>query len=147
MLTCVHVDLCACWMVTSNSILQVGCFCLSEAACGSDAFALRASAKKDGDYYILNGEKMWITSAEHAGIFLVMANADFSKVCPTMIKSVPSSLLSPSFVTGQGYKGITCFLVERDTPGLSLGKKEDKLGIRASSTCPVVLDNVKVNVQ
>jgi short/branched chain acyl-CoA dehydrogenase len=102
---------------------DVGCFCLSEASCGSDAFALKASAKKDGDYFILNGEKLWITNAEHAGVFLVMANADFSK----------------------GYKGITCFVLDRDTPGLSIGKKEDKLGIRASSTCPVLLDNVKAH--
>lgn len=101
----------------------VGSYCLSEASCGADAFALKTSAKKDGDYWILNGQKMWITNAEHAGVFIVMANIDFSK----------------------GYKGITTFVVDRDTPGLTIGKKEDKLGIRASSTCPVFLENVKVH--
>lgn len=100
----------------------VGCFCLSEESSGSDAFALKASAKEDGDSYILNGNKMWITNSGQAGIFLVMANLDPSK----------------------GYKGITCFIVEKDMPGLSLGKKEDKLGIRASSTHTVQLDNVRV---
>lgn len=58
----------------------MGCFCLSEPSCGSDAFALQTSAKKEGEFYILNGEKSWITNAEHAGVFLVMANTDFSKV-------------------------------------------------------------------
>lgn len=60
--------------------LQLGSYCLSEASCGADAFALRTSAKKDGEYWILNGEKMWITNAEHAGVFMVMANIDFDKV-------------------------------------------------------------------
>lgn len=101
---------------------MVGSFCLSEADSGSDAFAMRAAAVRQNDYFILNGTKIWITNAEHAGVFLVMANAN-----PTA-----------------GYKGITTFLVDRDTEGLSIGKKEDKLGIRASSTCPVHLDNVKV---
>lgn len=101
---------------------MVGSFCLSEADSGSDAFAMRAAAVKQKDYFILNGTKIWITNAEHAGVFLVMANAN-----PTA-----------------GYKGITTFIVDRDTEGLSIGKKEDKLGIRASSTCPVHLDNVKV---
>ena len=100
----------------------IGSFCLSETESGSDAFALKTSAVKHGDYYIINGTKIWITNAEHAGIFLVMANAN-----PTM-----------------GYKGITTFIVEKEMEGLSLGKKEDKLGIRASSTCPVHFDNVKV---
>ncbi|XP_074641777.1 short/branched chain specific acyl-CoA dehydrogenase, mitochondrial-like isoform X2 [Tubulanus polymorphus] len=100
----------------------VGSFCLSEPGSGSDAFALKTTAKRDGHHYILNGSKMWITNAEHAGMFLVMANA------------------KPE----DGYKGITCFIVDRETEGLSLGKKEDKLGIRASSTCPVHLDNVRV---
>nr|XP_022289436.1 short/branched chain specific acyl-CoA dehydrogenase, mitochondrial-like [Crassostrea virginica] len=101
---------------------MVGSFCLSEADSGSDAFAMRAAAVRQGDYFILNGTKIWITNAEHAGVFLVMANAN-----PTA-----------------GYKGITTFLVDRNTEGLSIGKKEDKLGIRASSTCPIHLDNVKV---
>jgi len=102
----------------------VGSFCLSEAGSGSDAFALATKADKsaDGSYYTLNGEKLWITNAGEAGVFLVMANVDVSA----------------------GYKGITCFAVSRDTPGLSIGPKEDKLGIRASSTCPVILNDVKV---
>ncbi|KAH3788542.1 short/branched chain specific acyl-CoA dehydrogenase, mitochondrial-like [Dreissena polymorpha] len=97
-------------------------FCLSEADSGTDAFAMKTSAVKKGDYYILNGTKLWITNAEQAGAFFVFANAQ-----PTA-----------------GYKGITCFLVDRDTEGLSVGKKEDKLGIRASSTCALHLDNVMV---
>eukprot|EP00163_Fabomonas_tropica_P005515 TRINITY_DN1503_c0_g1_i1.p1 TRINITY_DN1503_c0_g1~~TRINITY_DN1503_c0_g1_i1.p1 ORF type:complete len:409 (-),score=97.60 TRINITY_DN1503_c0_g1_i1:59-1285(-) len=101
---------------------MVGSFCLSEESSGSDAFALKASAKEDGDHYVLNGTKMWITNAGEAGVYLVMANVDPSK----------------------GYKGITCFVVDRDAEGLEIGKKEDKLGIRASSTCPVVLNDVRV---
>lgn len=100
----------------------VGAFCLSEPASGSDAFSLKTRADKDGDDYILNGNKLWITNANEAGLFFVMANVDFS----------------------QKHRGITCFLVERDTPGLTIGKKEDKLGIRASSTCPVSFENVRV---
>ncbi|XP_065919576.1 short/branched chain specific acyl-CoA dehydrogenase, mitochondrial-like [Dysidea avara] len=101
----------------------VGCYCLSEPSCGSDAFALQTRADKQGEHYVINGQKSWITNAEHAGLFLVMANIDLSK----------------------GYKGITTFAVERDTPGLSVLKKESKLGIRASSTCPVVFEDVKVH--
>lgn len=103
---------------------MIGSFCLSEAGSGSDAFALktRADISSDGSYYTLNGQKMWISNAEYAGVFLVFANVDISK----------------------GYKGITCFIVDRDTPGLEIGKPEDKLGIRASSTCPVILNNVKL---
>lgn len=100
----------------------VGSFCLSEAGAGSDAFSLKTSAVKQGNHYVLNGSKMWITNAEHAGIFLVMANA------------------KPE----DGYRGITCFIVERDMEGLTVAKKEDKLGIRASSTCMVHFDNVIV---
>ncbi|KAL4668458.1 hypothetical protein H8957_011297 [Semnopithecus entellus] len=100
---------------------MVGSFCLSEAGAGSDSFALKTRADKEGDYYVLNGSKMWISSAEYAGLFLVMANVD-----PTI-----------------GYKGITTFLVDRDTPGLHIGKPENKLGLRASSTCPVTFENVK----
>ncbi|XP_066995120.2 short/branched chain specific acyl-CoA dehydrogenase, mitochondrial [Anabrus simplex] len=99
-----------------------GSFCLSEPHSGSDAFALKTEAKKIGEDYIINGSKMWISNSDIADLFLVMANVD------------------PS----QGYKGITCFIVERNTPGLSIGKKEDKLGIRASGTCMVHFDNVKV---
>ncbi|EDV22696.1 uncharacterized protein TRIADDRAFT_58518 [Trichoplax adhaerens] len=101
---------------------SVGCFCLSEFGSGSDAFALQTRAVADGDHFVLNGTKAWISNSEHADIFLVFANASPEK----------------------GYKGITCFIVERNMPGLSLGKKEDKLGIRASSTCPVILENVRV---
>ncbi|XP_074856597.1 short/branched chain specific acyl-CoA dehydrogenase, mitochondrial isoform X2 [Carettochelys insculpta] len=99
-----------------------GSFCLSEAGSGSDAFSLKTRADKKGDYYIINGSKMWISFAEQAGVFFVMAN------------------VNPSL----GYKGITCFIVDRDTEGLHVGKKEDKLGIRATSTCPVTFENVKV---
>lgn len=100
----------------------VGCFCLSEAGSGSDAFALQTRADDKGDHYVLNGTKMWITNSAEAGIFLIMATVDPSK----------------------GYKGITCFAVDKDTAGLTVGKKENKLGIRASSTCPVVLEDVVV---
>ena len=102
----------------------VGSFCLSEPGSGSDAFALstRAEISACGEYYTLNGEKAWITNATHAGVFLVFANAD------------PSN----------GYKGISCFVVDGDSEGLEVGPKEDKLGIRASATCPVVLSDVRV---
>ncbi|XP_066211745.1 short/branched chain specific acyl-CoA dehydrogenase, mitochondrial [Saccopteryx leptura] len=100
----------------------VGSFCLSEAGAGSDAFALKTRADKKGDYYVINGSKMWITSAKDAELFLVMANVD-----PAV-----------------GYKGITCFIVDRDTEGFHVGKAENKLGIRASSTCPLTFENVKV---
>lgn len=100
----------------------VGAFALSEAGSGSDAFALKTAAVKDGSDYILNGSKMWISNSDHADVFLVMANAE------------PAA----------GYKGITCFIVERGMPGFSVGKAENKLGIRASSTCPLNLDQVKV---
>ena len=140
-----------------------GSFCLSEAGSGSDAFALKtkAVANSDGSAYKLSGEKLWISNAEHAGVFLVFANADFDK----------------------GYRGITCFIVPRDSPGLEvwfiiscgdfessrlthasvpvhnvdensrtmfnifpaqIGKPENKLGIRCSSTCAVRLTDVEV---
>ncbi|XP_051837559.1 short/branched chain specific acyl-CoA dehydrogenase, mitochondrial [Antechinus flavipes] len=102
----------------------IGSFCLSEAQAGSDAFALKTKAEKKGDYYIINGSKMWISNAEYAGIFLVMAN------------------VNPNV----GYKGITCFIIDRDTEGLQIGKKENKLGIRASPTSTLIFDNVKVPV-
>ncbi|XP_077055914.1 short/branched chain specific acyl-CoA dehydrogenase, mitochondrial isoform X2 [Siphateles boraxobius] len=101
----------------------VGSFCLSESESGSDAFSLKTKAEKRNDYYIINGSKMWISNAEHAGVFLVMANAE------------PAA----------GYRGITCFLVDRDTDGLHIGRKENKLGLRASSTCPLTFDNMKVH--
>lgn len=101
---------------------QVGAYCLSEAGSGSDAFALKCNAKEDGDSYVLNGSKLWITNANEADIFIVMANAD------------PSA----------GYKGITAFVVERGYEGFSVSKKENKLGIRASSTCEILLDECRV---
>jgi len=101
---------------------NVGAYCLSEAGSGSDAFALKTTAKEEGDYYILNGSKMWITNANEADIFLVFAN------------------INPE----AGYKGITAFVVERDFEGFSVSKKENKLGIRASSTCEILLADCKV---
>jgi alkylation response protein AidB-like acyl-CoA dehydrogenase len=100
----------------------VASYALSEASSGSDAFALQTRAVEDGDAYVLDGRKLWITNAAEAGVFLVMANAN------------PSA----------GYRGITTFVVERDTPGFTIGKKEKKLGIRASSTCELILDGVRV---
>ncbi|CAH0480532.1 unnamed protein product [Peronospora belbahrii] len=103
---------------------MIGSFCLSEAGSGSDAFALKtkATVSADGSYYLITGQKMWISNAEYAGVYLVFANVDPSK----------------------GYKGITCFIVDREMEGLEIGKPEEKLGIRASSTCPVTLMDVKV---
>ncbi len=100
----------------------VGAYALSEAASGSDAFALQTKAEDKGDHYVLNGRKLWISNSKEAGIFLVFANVDLSK----------------------GYKGITAFIVEKDFPGFAVGKKEDKLGIRASSTCELLFDNCEV---
>jgi alkylation response protein AidB-like acyl-CoA dehydrogenase len=100
----------------------VGSYCLSEASSGSDAFALKARAERRGDKWILNGTKLWITNANEASLYLVLANTDFDA----------------------GYRGITAFLVERSFPGCSIGKKEDKLGIRASSTCEVILEDCEV---
>lgn len=101
---------------------KVGSFCLSEAGAGSDSFALKTRADKNGNYYIINGSKMWISNAEYAELFLVFANVD-----PAL-----------------GYRGITCFLVDRDTEGFHIGKTEKKMGIRASSTCQLTFENVKV---
>lgn len=106
-------------MLATNT---VGSFCLSEATSGSDAFAMKTQAIQDGSDYVLNGNKLWISNADNAGIFLVFANAN----------------------PAEGYRGITCFIVEKDSPGFTVGKKEDKLGIRASSTCPLHFDNVRV---
>lgn len=102
----------------------VSSFCLSEANSGSDAFSMKTTAEQTGDgRYIINGSKLWISNAQQAGVFLVFANVD------------------PS----QGYKGITAFVVDRESEGLNVGKPEDKLGLRASSTCPVTFDNVHVD--
>jgi len=105
--------------LTSDTL---GSYALSEAGSGSDAFALATRAEKKGDRYILNGRKLWITNGAEAGLYVVFANVD------------PSA----------GYKGITAFIIERDFPGFSVGKKEDKLGIRASSTVELLLDNCEV---
>jgi butyryl-CoA dehydrogenase/short/branched chain acyl-CoA dehydrogenase len=101
----------------------VGSYALSEAGSGSDAFALATTARHQGDHFLLNGRKLWISNAAEAGLFVLFANAD------------PAA----------GYRGITAFIVERDFPGFSVGKKEDKLGIRASSTCELILDNCRVS--
>jgi butyryl-CoA dehydrogenase/short/branched chain acyl-CoA dehydrogenase len=100
----------------------VGAYALSEPGSGSDAFSMTTHARLDGDTFVLNGRKLWITNGAEAGLYLLFANADPSK----------------------GYKGITGFVIERDMPGFSIGKKEDKLGIRASSTCELILDDVRV---
>ena len=100
----------------------VGAYALSEAVSGSDAFALQCRAAKDGDDFRLSGNKLWITNGAEAGVFLIFATLD----------------------PGAGYKGITCFVVEKGFEGFSIGKKEDKLGIRASSTTELVLDGVRV---
>ena len=100
----------------------VSSYALSEAGSGSDAFALTCRATQDGNDWIINGQKLWITNGEEADLFIVFATVD----------------------PGAGYHGITAFLVERDTPGFAVGKKEDKLGIRASSTAEIVLQDVHV---
>ena len=103
----------------------VSSFCLSEAGSGSDAFAMKTTATEstDGSYYTLNGTKLWISNAQQAGVFLVFANAN------------PDS----------GYKGITAFMVDAETEGITLGSPESKLGLKASSTCPVTFEDVKVD--
>jgi alkylation response protein AidB-like acyl-CoA dehydrogenase len=100
----------------------IGAYALSEAGSGSDAFALTTRAVADGDSYVIDGRKLWITNAAEATLFIVFATVD------------PSA----------GYRGITAFLVPRDTPGLVVGKKEDKLGIRASSTCELVFEGCRI---
>jgi butyryl-CoA dehydrogenase/short/branched chain acyl-CoA dehydrogenase len=101
---------------------SVGAYALSEANSGSDAFALQTRAELKGDEYVLNGQKLWITNAKEATVFILLATVD------------PSA----------GYKGITAFIVEKGFPGFAVGKKEDKLGIRASSTCELVLTDCRV---
>ena len=100
----------------------VGAYALSEAGSGSDAFALTTRAVEDGDDYVVSGRKLWITNGSEAGLFIVMATID-----PTA-----------------GHRGITAFLIEHDRSGFRVGKKEDKLGIRASSTCELLLDECRV---
>jgi alkylation response protein AidB-like acyl-CoA dehydrogenase len=101
-----------------------GAYALSEAGSGSDAFALLTKAELKGGDYLLNGRKLWITNAKEAGVFVVFATID------------PAA----------GYKGITAFIVEKEFPGFTVGKKEDKLGIRASSTCELILEDCRVPV-
>jgi len=100
----------------------VGAYALSEAGSGSDAFALQTKASLKGSEYVLNGRKLWITNGKEAGLFVLFATLD------------PAA----------GYKGITAFLIEKDFPGFTVGKKEDKLGIRASSTCELILEDCRV---
>jgi alkylation response protein AidB-like acyl-CoA dehydrogenase len=100
----------------------VGAYALSEAGSGSDAFALTSRARLDGDNYVLSGRKLWITNGNEADLFIVFATVD------------PEA----------GYRGITAFLVERALPGFTVGKKEDKLGIRASSTCELIFEDCRV---
>ena len=101
----------------------VGAYALSEAGSGSDAFALQTRARRDGNDWVLDGRKLWITNGGEAGLFIIFANTN------------PEA----------GYRGITAFLVERNSNGFSVGKKEDKLGIRASSTVELILDGVRVS--
>lgn len=101
---------------------MIGAYALSEAGSGSDAFALQTKATRHSDGWLLNGTKLWITSGAEAGLFIVFANAE----------------------QDAGYRGIRAFLVERDSPGLSIGKKEDKLGIRASSTVELIFEDCLV---
>ncbi|MGB7622862.1 MAG: acyl-CoA dehydrogenase [Terriglobia bacterium] len=98
---------------------SVGAYALSEASSGSDAFGLTTRAEERGDHFVLNGRKLWITNGREAEIFILFANAN------------PVA----------GYKGITAFIIEKGFPGFAVGKKEDKLGIRASSTCELLLDD------
>ncbi|HVH08871.1 MAG TPA: acyl-CoA dehydrogenase [Gemmatimonadales bacterium] len=100
----------------------LGAYALSEPESGSDAFGLQTRAERSGEKWVLEGRKLWITNGAEAGLFVIFANTDFTK----------------------GYKGITAFVVERDCKGFTVGKKEDKLGIRASSTCELILDGCEV---
>jgi butyryl-CoA dehydrogenase/short/branched chain acyl-CoA dehydrogenase len=100
----------------------VGAYALSESGSGSDAFAMQTRAELHGDEYVVNGRKLWITNAKEAGLFILFANLD------------PAA----------GYRGITAFIVEKKFPGFTVGKKEDKLGIRASSTCELVMEDLRV---
>src|ERR1043166_3686508 len=101
---------------------MVASYALSEAGSGSDAFAMATVAEDHGDHFLLTGRKLWITNAAESGFFLLFANAN------------PEA----------GYKGVTAFLIEREFPGFAVGKKEDKIGLRASSTCELILDNCRV---
>ena len=100
----------------------IGAYALSESGSGSDAFAMTTTASNDGTFFVLNGRKLWITNANEADVFIVFASTD----------------------TNAGYRGVTAFLIERGFDGFSIGKKEDKLGIRASSTCELILEDCRV---
>ena len=106
-------------MLTADT---VGAYALSESGSGSDAFGLATHAEKRGDRWVLNGQKLWVTNGAEAGVFVVFVNAD------------PSA----------GYRGITAFIIERHFKGFTVGKKEEKLGIRASSTVELLLDDCEV---
>jgi alkylation response protein AidB-like acyl-CoA dehydrogenase len=108
--------------LTKLAASTVGAYALSEAGSGSDAFALTTRAREQGDDYVITGRKLWITNGNEADIFLVFAT------------------INPE----AGYRGITAFIVERGFPGFSVGKKEDKLGIRASSTCELIFEDCRV---
>ena len=101
---------------------MIGAYCLSEAGSGSDAFAMAARATETADGFTINGRKLWITNGNEADMFIVFANVN------------PDA----------GYRGITAFIVDRGTPGFTVGKKEDKLGIRASSTCELLFEDCVV---
>lgn len=109
-------------VLTRLSTRSVGAYALSEANSGSDAFAMTTQAVGNGNAYVISGRKLWITNAAEADLFIVFATVD------------PAA----------GYRGVTAFIVDRDTPGLEVGKKEDKLGIRASSTCELILDECRI---
>ncbi|MDI3503693.1 MAG: hypothetical protein PWP64_629 [Candidatus Cloacimonadota bacterium] len=104
---------------------QLAAFALTEANAGSDAGAIETTARKEGDYYILNGTKQWITNGGEAGIYTVFAMTDKTK----------------------GARGCSCFIVEKDTPGFTFGKKENKMGIRASATRELIFEDCKVPAQ
>ena len=104
---------------------RVGAYALSEPESGSDAFGLQTRATKKGDGWVLDGRKLWITNGAEAGVYVIFANTDFAR----------------------GYKGITAFIVERDFPGFSVGAEEKKMGIRGSSTTPIILNDCKVPVE
>ena len=110
------------YFLTKLARHTVGAYALSEADSGSDAFALQTRATLEGDHYVLNGRKLWTSNGRESGIYIIFATVD----------------------PGKGYKGITAFLVERDFPGFTVGKVEKKLGIRASSTCELLLDQCVV---
>ena len=109
---------------------MLGAYCLSEPSSGSDASAMNTRAEDKGDYFLLNGTKAWITNGSEADVYIVFAQTDLVRAyCNTPL---------------QKHKGIIAFVIEKNYPGVSFGKLEDKLGIRASATCQVILDNVKV---